>query len=33
MHQRVVDVLNLLAKYEINTVTFTDLLTEDQLND
>ena len=33
MHQRVVDVLNLLAKYEINTVTFTDLLAEDQLND
>jgi hypothetical protein len=29
MHQRVMDVLNLLAKYEINTVTFTDLLDEE----
>lgn len=32
MHQRVVDVLNLLAKFEIKTVTFTDLLSEDQQN-
>ena len=29
MHQRVMDVLNLLAKYKINTVTFTDLLDEE----
>ncbi|MFP6894993.1 MAG: biopolymer transporter ExbD [Roseibacillus sp.] len=29
LHQRVVDVLNLLAKYEINSVTFTDLLDEE----
>ncbi|MFP6866551.1 MAG: biopolymer transporter ExbD [Roseibacillus sp.] len=29
MHQRVMDVLNVLAKYEINTVTFTDLLDEE----
>jgi biopolymer transport protein ExbD len=30
-HQSVMDVLNVLAKYEITTVTFTDLLTQDQL--